>query len=59
MVIISITIIMLHRHQDSSSNARMFSSCCVWSFEIFIELPYQNVTHGNLLPGTPTCFYPF
>lgn len=30
----------------------------VWPFEIFIELPYQNVTHGNFLPVAPPAFTP-
>lgn len=32
-------------------HVRMYSSC--WSFEIFIEPPYQNVTHGNFTPRQP------
>lgn len=36
------------------SNIRIFSSRCIWSF----EMPYQNVTHGNFLPNTPYRFYP-
>lgn len=48
------------QHQSCCYMQTEGCSCCVRSFEIFIQLPYQNVTHGNFLPSTapPPDFIP-
>lgn len=54
MIIVIITVIMmLHTAPELFIHSDILYVCvcvCVRSFEIFIQAPNQNVTHGNFLP---------